>query len=83
MLAAALTASKRRARSTISFRETARYYPSIAKTDVRVILIHPERFLLPELGEELGLYAERKLRERRVDVLTGCASQATTARWSR
>jgi NADH:quinone reductase (non-electrogenic) len=52
-------------------RETARYYPSIAKTDVRVVLIHPERFLLPELGEELGLYAERKLRERRVDVLTG------------
>ncbi len=52
-------------------RETLRYYPSIAKTDVRVVLIHPDRFLLPELGEELGLYAERKLRERGVDVLTG------------
>ncbi len=50
-------------------RETARYYPSIAKTDIRVVLIHPESFLLPELGEELGLYAERKLRERNVNVV--------------
>jgi NADH:quinone reductase (non-electrogenic) len=49
-------------------RETARYYPSIAETDIRVALIHPDTFLLPELGEELGLYAERKLRERNVDI---------------
>ena len=52
-------------------RETARYYPSIAETDIRVVLIHPDSFLLPELGEELGLYAERKLRERKVDVVKG------------
>jgi NADH dehydrogenase len=52
-------------------RETARHYPSVAETDIRVVLIHPDRFLLPELGEELGLYAERKLRERRVDVVKG------------
>ena len=50
-------------------RETARYYPSIAETDIRVVLIHPDTFLLPELGEELGLYAERKLRERNVDIV--------------
>ena len=52
-------------------RETARYYPSIAEGDIRVALIHPESFLLPELGEELGLYAERKLQERNVDVVKG------------
>ena len=52
-------------------RETARYYPSIPETDIRVVLIHPDSFLLPELGEELGLYAERKLRERKVDVVKG------------
>ena len=52
-------------------RETARYYPSIVHTDVRVVLIHPDRFLLPELGEELGLYAERKLQERKVEVVKG------------
>ena len=52
-------------------RETARYYPSIAEKDIRVVLIHPDSFLLPELGEELGLYTERKLRERRVEILKG------------
>jgi NADH:ubiquinone reductase (H+-translocating) len=52
-------------------RETARYYPSIAETDIRVVLIHPDSFLLPELGEELGLYTEHKLREREVDVVKG------------
>jgi NADH dehydrogenase len=52
-------------------RETARYYPSIANEEIRVVLIHPDRFLLPELGEELGPYVERKLRERKVDVVKG------------
>jgi NADH dehydrogenase len=52
-------------------RETAQYYPSIANEELRVVLIHPDSFLLPELGEELGLYAERKLRERKVDVVKG------------
>jgi NADH:ubiquinone reductase (H+-translocating) len=52
-------------------RETARYYPSIGEKDIRVVLIHPDSFLLPELGEELGLYTERKLRERRVEILKG------------
>jgi len=52
-------------------RETARHYPSVAETDIRVVLIHPDHFLLPELGEALGVYAERKLRERKVDVVKG------------
>jgi NADH:quinone reductase (non-electrogenic) len=51
--------------------EAALHYPSVAQADIRVVLIHPESFLLPELGEELGRYAERKLRERNVDVVTG------------
>jgi NADH dehydrogenase len=52
-------------------RETERHYPSVTETDIRVFLIHPDSFLLPELGEELGVYAERKLRERNVDVVKG------------
>jgi NADH:ubiquinone reductase (H+-translocating) len=52
-------------------RETARYYPSIAEKDIWVVLIHPDSFLLPELGEEQGLYTERKLRERKVEILKG------------
>ena len=50
-------------------RETAQYYPSISEAWIRVVVVHPGSFLLPELGEELGRYAERKLRERKVEVI--------------
>jgi NADH:ubiquinone reductase (H+-translocating) len=36
---------------------------------IRVVVVHPGTFLLPELGEELGRYAERKLSERKVEVI--------------
>jgi NADH dehydrogenase len=52
-------------------RDTARYYPSISEEEIRVVVIHPDGFLLPELGEELGQYAERKLRERKVEIIKG------------
>lgn len=52
-------------------RETARHYPSIAEESIRVVLVHAGDFLLPELGENLGRYAERKLRERKVEVIKG------------
>jgi NADH dehydrogenase len=35
------------------------------------VVVHPGNFILPELGEELGRYAERKLRERKVEVIKG------------
>src|SRR5260370_37203098 len=34
-------------------------------------MVHPVNFILPELGEEGGRYAERKLRERKVEVIKG------------
>jgi len=52
-------------------REAVRYYPELSEELVRVIIVHPGEVLLPELGEELGRYAERKLRERKVEVLKG------------
>lgn len=52
-------------------RETVRYYPSIPEEMIRVLIVHPGGFLLPELGEQLGRYAERKLRERKVEVIKG------------
>jgi NADH:ubiquinone reductase (H+-translocating) len=52
-------------------RETARYYPELNPDLIRVVLVHPGSFLLPELGEELGWYAELKLRERGVEVIKG------------
>jgi NADH dehydrogenase len=38
---------------------------------VRVVVVHAGAYLLPELGEELGRYAERKLIERKVEVIKG------------
>src|SRR5215831_7780065 len=52
-------------------RETVRYYPQLREELIRVVVVHPGNFILPELGEELGLYAERKLRERKVEVIKG------------
>ena len=52
-------------------RDALRYYPELNEELIRVVVIHPGKFLLPELGEELGNYAERKLRERKVDVIKG------------
>jgi NADH dehydrogenase len=50
-------------------REAAAYYPDLSEELVRVVLVHPGQFVLPELGEELGEYTERKLRERGVEVI--------------
>jgi NADH dehydrogenase len=52
-------------------RETLRYYSQLREELVRVVMVHPGSFILPELGEELGRYAERKLRERKVEVIKG------------
>ena len=52
-------------------REAAAYYPDLKKELIRVVLVHPGHFLLPELDEELGEYTERKLRERKVEVIGG------------
>jgi NADH dehydrogenase len=52
-------------------RENVRYYPQLREELIRVVVVHPGNFILPELGEELGHYAERKLRERKVEVIKG------------
>ncbi len=52
-------------------RETVHYYPQLREELIRVVVVHPGNFLLPELGEELGRYAEHKLRERKVEVIKG------------
>src|SRR5215472_13842978 len=52
-------------------RETVRYYPQLREELIRVVVVHPGNFILPELGEELGRYGERKLRDRKVEVIKG------------
>jgi NADH:ubiquinone reductase (H+-translocating) len=52
-------------------RDTARFYPPLREDMMRVVVVHAGAYLLPELGEELGRYAERKLIERKVEVIKG------------
>src|SRR5258706_987361 len=47
------------------------YYPQLAHQEVRVVLIHPGEFVLPELGEKLGRYAQQKLVDRGVELHPG------------
>ena len=52
-------------------REAARFYPAIQQETIRIVLVHGGEHLLPELGKELGRYAEHKLRNRGVEVIDG------------
>jgi NADH dehydrogenase len=52
-------------------RDAVRYYPQLSEQLIRVVVVHPGNFLLPELGEELGRYAEHKLQQRNVEVIKG------------
>ena len=52
-------------------RETVKFYPSLREETIRVVVVHPGKFLLPELGEELGRYTEKKLAQRKVEIIKG------------
>jgi len=52
-------------------RETVKFYPSLREEMVRVVVVHPGKFLLPELGEDLGRYTEKKLSRRKVEIIKG------------
>ena len=49
-------------------REAVGFYPNLGKDMLRVVLVHPGNVILPELGETLGRYTERKLAERGVEI---------------
>jgi NADH dehydrogenase len=45
-------------------------YPNLNSSMLRVVLLHSGELLLPELGPDLGRYAEKILRERGIEVHT-------------
>jgi NADH dehydrogenase len=49
-------------------REAAEFYPHLGPGRIRSVLVHPGPVILPELGEKLGAYAQRKLAERGVEI---------------
>jgi len=48
--------------------EAVAFYPHLNEEQVRVILVHPGEVILPELSQSLGVYAQKKLAERKVEV---------------
>ena len=52
-------------------RESLHHYGRVDPREVRVVLIEGGKAILPELGEELGLYAQEKLKERQVEIKLG------------
>jgi len=49
-------------------RGALRFYPSIRPAELRMVLVHPGKTVLPELGERLGRYAQHKLMARGVEI---------------
>lgn len=52
-------------------REALHFYPNLSGRQIRVVLVHPGEVILPELGEQLGRYTQKKLSERKVEIFTG------------
>ncbi len=48
--------------------EAVGFYPNLRPEQIRVVLVHPGAVILPELGESLGRYAQKKLEERGVEI---------------
>jgi NADH dehydrogenase len=51
-------------------RESLRFYPHLSEEMVRMVVVHPGEVVLPELGPDLGAYAQRKLVKRGIEVRT-------------
>ena len=49
-------------------REALRFYPNLREEFLRVVLVQPGAVILPELGENLGAHAQRKLAMRQVEI---------------
>ncbi len=49
-------------------RKAITFYPHLSEKQLRIVLVHPGKVILPELGEKLGVYTQKKLQERNVEV---------------
>src|SRR5258706_2115785 len=59
-------------------RKVIRNYPQIDLAEVRVVLLHGQGRILPELGEKLALYAQNILAKRGVEILLNTRLEAAT-----
>jgi NADH dehydrogenase len=61
-------------------REAVRFFPHLREDMLRIILVNSGNVILPELGEKLGAYAQRKLIENKVEIHSNCKVTAVTDR---
>lgn len=61
-------------------REAIAFYPHLEEMHVRTVLVHPGAAILPELGERLGCYTQKKLAERKVEIRTNTRVKAISGR---
>lgn len=59
-------------------REAIRFFPHLREAMLRVTLVSSLPVILPELGEKLGTYAQRKLTEQQVEIYANCKVTAVT-----
>lgn len=52
-------------------REALPFYPHLRSEMLRLVLVHSGQVILPELGDQLGQYAHKKLSARGVEIRTG------------
>jgi NADH dehydrogenase len=57
-------------------REAIRFYPNLHPDYLRFVLVTPDELILPELNRKLGIYAQRKLTMRGVEIITGAKVSA-------
>ncbi len=51
-------------------REAIRFYPNLHPDYLRFVLVTPDEVILPELNRKPGIYAQRKLTRRGVEIIT-------------
>jgi len=49
-------------------RHAVRFYGNLRENMLRVVLVHPGPVILPELGPQLGQYAQKQLAKRKVEI---------------
>jgi NADH dehydrogenase len=61
-------------------RDALPFYSNLREEMLRIVLVHPGEFILPEIGNKLGGYADKKLRARGVEIHAKTKVTAVTAR---
>lgn len=52
-------------------RDAIRFFPNLRLEYLRMVLVTPDKLILPELNPKLGVYAMHKLAQRGVEIVTG------------